>query len=187
MRIAICMVLLVSFFASCNQCKNVNCLNGGYCSDGNCQCISPYTGKNCEINSCQGVVCHNGGNCINGVCACASGYEGIHCDSIVTTKFTGNFSCVQQCAASSTYNVTVTASGPISASNITFYSLHGFEVVAVVNYYGINIQSQTIQTGQTVSGDGYLSTDGTTITLNMTITPAGSSTGTTCTYTLTRI
>lgn len=29
-------------------CENINCLNGGYCLDGNCQCPVGYTGQFCE-------------------------------------------------------------------------------------------------------------------------------------------
>jgi len=134
------------------------------------------------------VVCNKGGGCVNGVCACAPGYEGIQCNDLTTSKFTGNFSCVQHCGSdSTTYTLTISATGPISGSNITFYSLQGFDIVAVVSGYGINIQSQILQTGQKVNGGGQISSDLKTITLNMTIIPQGSTIGNTCAYTLTRI
>lgn len=183
------LTFLLVLFASCknDSCNTVSCQNGGLCSQGKCQCITPYGGLNCETNLCDSVVCHNGGACVSGICKCAAGYEGIHCDSLVTTKFTGTFFCTQACqSGNSTYNVTVSATGPVSGSNITFFSLDSLQPVAVVNAYAINIQSQPLQTGQTVSGSGQLSLSRDTINLSMTVIPSGSTTGTTCNYTLVR-
>lgn len=42
----ISLILITS--AACNECKNVNCMNGGVCNDGDCTCPSGYTGKYCE-------------------------------------------------------------------------------------------------------------------------------------------
>jgi hypothetical protein len=181
MRIYIPALLL--FFASCknDSCSNFSCLNGGYCSEGQCRCINPYGGKNCETDLCDSVVCHNGGFCVSGICDCATGYEGFHCDSLVTTKFTGTFTCVPACG-----NVTVLATGTASACNITFVSLSGIQPVAVVSSYAINIQSQTLQTGQTISGSGQMSPNRDSITLNMTVIPYGSTASATYNYTLIR-
>lgn len=177
---------LVIFFVSCNPCKNTNCMNGGTCEDGNCNCVSPYGGKNCETNLCENVVCHNGGSCYNGSCACAAGYEGAQCDSLVTAKFVGSFSCLQACSIDTAYAVTVSSSGPPSANDITFFSLNNYQPVAVVNAYTLTIQFQTTPTGQTLIGSGKLSLNQDTITLSMTVIPFGSTMGTTCSYTLTR-
>ena len=178
--------ILLLFIASCNPCKNSNCQNSGTCVEGTCNCVTPFGGKNCETNLCDSTICNNGGTCISGLCACAAGYEGPRCDSLVTTKFTGNFSSVSSCPTASG-NVSVTASGIPSACNIYFTSLDGFQPYAIVSGYGITIQSQYLNNGQTATGSGQLSLDRQTITLTMTITPAGLTTGSTCTYTLTRM
>jgi hypothetical protein len=187
MRFYLPFFVLLLGLASCNPCKNSNCQNSGTCVEGACKCVTPYGGKNCEINLCDSTVCNNGGYCVSGVCDCATGYEGVHCDNLVTTKFVGSFSCVQACPAITSYSVTITATALPSASNIVFNSLNGLQPVALVSGYVINIQSQVLPGGQTVSGSGQMSADGTTITFTMSIIPRGATTGNSCTYTLTRM
>lgn len=44
----------VAIMNSCNQqssCDDVNCLNGGVCVSGDCECPDGYSGPNCEISS----------------------------------------------------------------------------------------------------------------------------------------
>jgi|GEM_PF-1644288 len=41
--------LLVAFGTACNECKDVECLNGGSCEDGECVCIGFYTGDRCQV------------------------------------------------------------------------------------------------------------------------------------------
>lgn len=48
-----CSLILFSLFClqitGCkNECKDVECLNGGYCDDGECFCPNGYTGEQCE-------------------------------------------------------------------------------------------------------------------------------------------
>jgi len=181
-------LLLLLGISSCNPCKTLNCLNGGGCIEGKCVCVSPFAGKTCEIDLCDSVVCNNGGYCDNGTCNCASGYEGFHCDSLVTTKFTGSFSCTQTCSGACP-DVSIYISGPPSASNIEInpFGTGGFDIIALVSSYAITIQSQVLNTGQTVSGYGQMSPNRQTITLNVTTIPAGYTTGSTCIYTLTRL
>ncbi len=185
MRVYFAFILLLLFGVSCNPCKNTNCLNGGSCEEGHCVCAVPFAGKNCEINLCDSLVCNNGGYCDNGTCNCDIGYEGVHCDSLITTKFAGSFSCTQNCSGASP-DVSIYISGPPSACNIEIYPLGTFDIIALVNGYTITIQSQILNTGQTVSGTGQMSANRQTITITMTVIPSGLTTGTTCTYNLTR-
>lgn len=97
--ILLCVSVCVVSLSSCkkkDQCDTISCLNGGTCSDGQCECINGYSGNRCEvepidttttIDPCGGIVCNNGGTCVDGSCACAVGYEGISCDIEWRTKF----------------------------------------------------------------------------------------------------
>lgn len=42
-------IFMMVFYSSCrNPCKNVVCLNGGACNNGNCICPTGYTGNRCQ-------------------------------------------------------------------------------------------------------------------------------------------
>lgn len=73
--------------SSCKKdpCKDSNCLNGGVCIDGTCNCPTGYSGTHCEnFNPCVNVTCLNGGYCANGQCVCPQGYTGSNCSQQVT-------------------------------------------------------------------------------------------------------
>lgn len=86
--------LLFAFFTiysiqSCQEkhddiiCDDIICLNGGDCIEGVCDCLTGFTGPNCEIEDLcitQEVVCFNGGTCTNGTCECPEGYYGTSCE-----------------------------------------------------------------------------------------------------------
>lgn len=79
--------LLTSFFlSSCNNCADVNCLNGGECNDGTCICPDGFTGEYCETtaNACTDIDCGPNGTCVDGTCVCAEGWTGEFCDMEVT-------------------------------------------------------------------------------------------------------
>jgi len=43
-------VFILLLCAACTDpCKDTNCLNGGNCIEGNCNCPTEYTGSNCEL------------------------------------------------------------------------------------------------------------------------------------------
>lgn len=79
------LLLLVGLLSlpSCEDdpCDNQNCLNGGVCISGQCECPSGFSGLNCEINQCAGIACYNGGVCVNGQCDCAPGFSGVNCQN----------------------------------------------------------------------------------------------------------
>ena len=42
-------ILLITIFSSClDPCRKTNCINGGYCNNGTCECPFGYEGTNCE-------------------------------------------------------------------------------------------------------------------------------------------
>jgi hypothetical protein len=70
-----------------DECESTNCLNGGICVDGTCECPAGYNGTNCEIfDQCFNVTCLNGGNCVNGSCNCPEGFSGSDCSQQVAPQ-----------------------------------------------------------------------------------------------------
>jgi hypothetical protein len=75
------------FTPSCildDPCAEVECLNGGACMDGTCNCPDGFSGDNCEIeDTCLtgAVTCQNGGTCVDGTCECPDGYVGTNCEN----------------------------------------------------------------------------------------------------------
>ncbi len=77
------LILIASITFSCDQCKDVNCLNSGTCVDGDCECLDGFSGTTCELeDKCVtgNVSCENGGLCQDGACACEDGYSGDSCE-----------------------------------------------------------------------------------------------------------
>src|SRR5688572_21012104 len=87
------LALTASFtFQSCkDECKEVACLNGGTCDDGDCTCENGFTGDRCQTGPCDNVECLNNGTCVNGVCDCPDGYEGSDCGAAERDKFIGTY------------------------------------------------------------------------------------------------
>jgi len=77
----------ISIMSGCKKdpCETTNCLNGGVCIDGNCDCPEGYSGAQCEtFDDCYNVSCLNGGTCVNGQCNCLEGWTGSDCSQQVT-------------------------------------------------------------------------------------------------------
>jgi hypothetical protein len=76
------------------SCDDVQCINGGACNNGVCQCPTGYTGASCQIaDPCAGVTCQNGGTCNNGSCDCPAGFTGTNCQTPVGTGVCATFAC----------------------------------------------------------------------------------------------
>lgn len=45
------LILLLNNGCDSDPCKKVNCLNGGFCNDGICECPEGFSGKNCDKRS----------------------------------------------------------------------------------------------------------------------------------------
>lgn len=119
-----------------DPCKDVACLNGGSCVEGDCVCPTGYSGINCETEDLcitNSIICQNGGTCVNGVCDCPTGYIGNNCESFDPT----------QVQALLTAGVT-----PIDLYN------SGIPVTAL---YGKTYRGGLIFYLNTVSGDGLVS------------------------------
>src|SRR5688572_7935721 len=73
---------LMAAVTGCDKCKDVSCSNGGTCEDGTCNCLTGFSGENCETeDKCvsNNVNCLNGGECVDGECDCAAYYHGDDC------------------------------------------------------------------------------------------------------------
>jgi len=47
--VLICLVAMMAIMQSCkDECKDVNCQNGGSCIEGTCECLEGFSGTNCE-------------------------------------------------------------------------------------------------------------------------------------------
>ena len=73
-------------------CRNITCLNGGYCvkPEAICQCQSGFNGSRCEIDidfcPSRPDSCLNSGTCVEGIgnitsCNCSSYFTGDHCEN----------------------------------------------------------------------------------------------------------
>ena len=87
------------------RCEGIICLNGGYCSSGNCICPIAWLGSRCEqSNPCANVNCGVNGYCTNGQCQCVAGWSGSSCQNYICANvycgshgscntYTGQCSC----------------------------------------------------------------------------------------------
>ncbi len=85
---------LLFTLVSCDQCKDVSCLNNGVCLEGTCECETGFSGANCEIeDKCitNEVSCENGKECVDGTCDCGDWYEGNTCAIKVVNNFVGSY------------------------------------------------------------------------------------------------
>ncbi|HRI28394.1 MAG TPA: hypothetical protein PK715_10100 [Chitinophagales bacterium] len=89
-RLKICFALLFAALLAVGQvacrkqaCKDVVCLNGGSCVEGDCNCPPLYGGENCQT-VCPSLTCQNGGQgaidaANNCYCNCPPGFSGELC------------------------------------------------------------------------------------------------------------
>ena len=68
------------------ECKNINCLNGGACENGFCKCINNFSGIQCEVDPCLNKQCLNNGRCEAGKCMCRNGFFGDNCENDPCSK-----------------------------------------------------------------------------------------------------
>lgn len=80
------------FLHSCSDddpCDGIDCLNGGACVEGTCECPDGFSGVRCETEDrciTQNIDCLNGGTCEDGTCDCPEGFTGTRCENIDLEK-----------------------------------------------------------------------------------------------------
>lgn len=127
-------------------------------------------------DACKDEDCVNG-HCIDHRCICDLGYEGNDCSIPFNAKFSGSYSFSETCSASgSTSYVVIMApkSGTIDEANITgLWEDPQATVIASVDSSGtrFNIARQALgTTGNDIeSANGYISLDGSSVTLAYTV------------------
>jgi len=129
--------------------------------------------KKDEADPCDNVTCLNGGTCNSGACSCATGYEGSTCGTEVRAKFIGQYNGTFSCPGfNGTVNMTITNSAA-GVTSIVFND--GVDTwTGTVSGSSVNIPTQTLSGGATISGTGQLA--GLILTLNINLA------GNTCTY-----
>ena len=155
-------------------------------------------------DACEDVTCQNGGTCDDGTCICADGYSGTNCETAENAKFVGNYDMLCNGAISAnipgiidtTINIvdqpataTITAgSGPTDLNletNVTFAG-QTLDVNAsgsadgstfALNDTSINILGFVTVT---IGGDGSLSADGNTLTVDLDVAGTGITGDITC-------
>lgn len=176
----------ISLNSCTDPCKDTECLNGGTCNDGNCDCPEGYTGSICETQTdpCAGVTCQNGGVCVNGDCDCPPGYTGDDCsgESNDVTPFLGTYDADQTCTTSNTTYIIVITEGTDTAE-VVMSNFAGLSILisGFITGNDMSIPSQT-DSGLTITGSGSLS--GSILTITYTITDGTNSDS--CTVTATR-
>lgn len=176
---------------SCDDCRNVDCQNGGTCDAGDCSCPTGFTGDECETDLCANVTCLNGGVTAPTAtdcgcdCSAATGYEGSDCGTASRDKFLGSFAVNETCASGTAmFNSTITASSTditrILVANV--YDEFVAPVIMEVSGNTITIPQQVPDNdGIQISGSGSTSDDGATIEFSYLIVEVGTSNSDNCT------
>lgn len=139
-------------FSSCkDECKDVDCQNGGYCENGDCICASGYEGDNCAT-------------------AMADKFVG-------TWKY--NESCGGANVSDWPVTISKSTANKISITGFGGFQCSGgvdIIVTAIVNGRDLNLESNQLNCAGDLtinSGSGSLSSDGKTLNITYTYTVAG--------------
>jgi hypothetical protein len=143
--LAVIIVLTVGLTACKNTCRDVNCLNGGSCDHGLCDCAFQYGGKYCDT-------------------LCPLGFEGDKCDVQSRQKFIRTWSAITTSSDghSSSSLLKVQAGSAITYVNIQNFNNEGFNVIGIISgKYAFAIYQQNAMGSYTglVSGSGNLNGD----------------------------
>ncbi|XP_050396725.1 fibropellin-1 [Patella vulgata] len=77
-----------------DPCESVECLNGGKCVRGICECTCGYSGPDCGVDSCNNR-CLNNATCNNGICDCPPMFSGEDCvTKLEPVDLCENITCV---------------------------------------------------------------------------------------------
>ena len=148
---------------SCDECKDVNCDNGGTCAEGNCECTDTFYGDACEVECVNGTYA-------DGTCGCDAGYEGPACTVESREQFFGTYT------SSASIACDVTGSGTLSDLTTSFATssvatermlvdLEDLTLSATVDGTNFTIVEESIDT-YTYTGNGSISGNVVSWTLN---------------------
>jgi len=150
--------LMIGFTACKDECKDVNCQNGGICDAGDCTCADGYEGTRCESEM-------------------RAKFIGV---------YNANENCTGFGIDNFQINVATSSTG-IKNIIITNFFGAGLSVSATISDNAVSIPNQTVVDGignaYTLSGGGQLS--GNILTLTYSISSGG--VGTNCTATCTKL
>jgi hypothetical protein len=146
-------ILLIAFSAfimltlvSCDQCKNVECLNAGTCAEGVCDCLDGFTGENCQVeDKCitGNVTCEHGKTCIDGTCDCGQWYDGSSCETKVVDTYVGPYQGYFGCSNQNGFVSFGTVADVENELNITEYTGREYSCVFLTQS-SFEIPSQTL-------------------------------------------
>lgn len=101
-------------FSSCkDECKDVDCLNGGTCSDGDCNCADGYEGSNCGTESRAKYF--GSYNTINEMCASGG-------PSVFSITITTNSGGINKITMNNLYDANLPVVATLSGSSVTIAS-----------------------------------------------------------------
>jgi hypothetical protein len=133
-------------------CADKQCLNGGECRSGRCQCEGRWSGESCDS-------------------LCAIGYEGRFCATPSSVKFLRTWNAVTTAPGlpESKHTLTITQGNIVQRIVISNFNGEGFNVVGTIldyNRFEILPQNATGSYTGPVDGSGYL--NGNKLGINLT-------------------
>lgn len=155
--------LSMMLYTACtkDRCRDINCLNGGTCNDGLCECPPGWAGPNCEIDACSTLACANGGTCYEGSCICPVGYEGTQCETESRTKFIGIWFVTEDGTSGNPSQYIASVQPDAVVNTVHVLNLHNSfvsPVVATIVRDTLTIPLQTVN-NFTVEGRGTIQDD----------------------------
>lgn len=161
-----CTILLAISACGGNEC-DVECLNGGECQSGICNCPDGFSGVDCsvKVGPCDLALCVNADTCIvnsdgTARCICEDGWEGDRCDARYAEKYVGSFQAVDQCPSIGNSYVINVEEGPrqnaitiINFNNQTAPNVTAKVVIELVGARALLIPTQFMPFGE-VNGSG---------------------------------
>ncbi len=148
----LCLIVFSFWVEGCQRaCKDVNCLNGGECSNGQCRCTGRWSGSNCDT-------------------LCPIGLEGRYCATPSSVKFIRTWQATTSSTATGTVNhtLTITQGSFLQDLVISNFNGEGFTVHAsILDYNSFEILPQNATGSYTgyVEGSGYLNGDNLAVNL----------------------
>lgn len=187
--LAASMVLISIFFSACDECQNVNCINGGVCNSGQCDCLAGFSGNACQIeDECitKAISCENGKECVSGVCDCGTWYNGAGCETKVVDDYVGPYIGIFGCS-NDNGSVAFSSSSSENELKITEYTGRVYNAVFLTeNTFEIPIQTLPEEFGfgpLNVSGSGSINATSGSLQFSITYNYPNQGSSTVCVFT----